>query len=370
MVAQVGSSDPIRLDLHADPTLFSRGGSRERVAAKKCWPIVRRSQTQDDVLTGKSRGQGLTGGISHRQRDDVRGLMIDCGDRQRTKSWCNGMRCCCRREPRVACGSVRLAPQQSLERPPPSRRKRWDPQGVPQAVARMARRIEQRVDLCDRHSLSRLSHLHDIVASTDISFLQDSEIESWTSAGRQQRRHPRFIRPNANAIAGHARLSDLEHGAADLITVADTHVIVRQSFDREVLTELSVDEIAPFQMVLPVAVRVDLVDENSPLLPSMAVQVSLTISVQIQAVHPAAAVHGIFPDAGVHSAPLPRDISRKSNVHGKQSCHVMSRCWEPDVRDSSRAGGRELMDYLGQVKVATRSARGGRRNNPTLWPSI
>jgi hypothetical protein len=38
-------------------------------------------------------------------------------------------------------------------------------------------------------------------------------------------------------------LSDLEQCAADLITVPDANGIVRQSFDREVLAELSVDEI-------------------------------------------------------------------------------------------------------------------------------
>jgi hypothetical protein len=67
-----------------------------------------------------------------------------------------------------------------------------------------------------------------------------------------------------------------------LITVADASDIVRQSFDREVLAELSVDEVGPLELVLPVAIRFDLVDEDGSLLTPVAGQVALTVSVQIQ----------------------------------------------------------------------------------------
>src|SRR5215471_18924233 len=103
----------------------------------------------------------------------------------------------------------------------------------------MIGRIKERVDLHNGHSLLRLSHLHDFVADAYLAFLQDAKVESWPSAGRQQCRHPGFVHPNADAVAGHARLSDLEQCAADLITVADANGIVRQAFDREVLAELS-----------------------------------------------------------------------------------------------------------------------------------
>ena len=143
----------------------------------------------------------------------------------------------------------------------------------------MIGRIEERADLCDGHSLLRLSHLRDFVAGAHLAFLQDAEVEPRPSAGCQQGRHPRLVHPNANAIAGNARLSDLEQCAADLITVADANGIVGQSFDREVLTELSVDEVGPLQLLLPVAIRFDLVDEGGSLLTPVAAQVALTISV-------------------------------------------------------------------------------------------
>src|ERR1700722_3282051 len=179
----------------------------------------------------------------------------------------------------------------------------------------MIGRIKKRVDLCDGHSLVRLSHLHDFVAGADLAFPQDAEVESRSSAGCQQCRHPRLVHPDTNAITGHARLSDLEQCAADLITVADANGIVGQSFDREVLAELSVDEVGPLQLLLPVAIGFDLVDEGGPLLTPVAAQVALTVSVQIQPADPTAAKHRIFPDPGGNGATLPWDGARKADVH-------------------------------------------------------
>jgi hypothetical protein len=64
-----------------------------------------------------------------------------------------------------------------------------------------------------------------------------------------------------------------------LITVADANGIVGQSFDREVLAELSVDEVGPVQLLMPVAIRFGLVDEGGSLLTPVAAQVALTVSV-------------------------------------------------------------------------------------------
>ena len=101
MLPQVGSSRPIRLDLHADSIALRREGTRERVAAKKWRAAGGPLKTQDHVLAGQSRWQRLTVRALHRQREDVRGLLIDRRHRERPKSWCSRMRSCCRREPRV-----------------------------------------------------------------------------------------------------------------------------------------------------------------------------------------------------------------------------------------------------------------------------
>jgi hypothetical protein len=142
-------------------------------------------------------------------------------------------------------------------------------------------RIEERIDFCNGHPLLRLSHFHDFVASAYLAFLQHAEVEPGPSAGCQQSRHPWFVHPDADAITGHTRLGDLEQRAANLIPIADAHCIVRQSFDCEVLTELSVDEVRSFQLLLPIAVRFDLIDEDGALLTPVAGQVALTVSIEI-----------------------------------------------------------------------------------------
>src|SRR5262245_5997630 len=107
----------------------------------------------------------------------------------------------------------------------------------------MIGRIQKSVDFCDSHSLIRLSNLHNFVASAYFAFLRDAEVKPRMSAGCQQRRHPWFVHPDTNAIAGHARLSDLKQRTADLVTIADANGVIRQSFDRKIFAELSVDEV-------------------------------------------------------------------------------------------------------------------------------
>src|SRR5262249_9877634 len=147
------------------------------------------------------------------------------------------------------------------------------------------------------------------------AFLQDAKVEPRPSAGCQQCRHPGLVHPNADAIAGNTRLSDFKQRGADLITVADARGIVGQAFDREVLTELSVDEISPPQLPLPVTIRFDLVDEAGALLTSVPGQVPLTIAVEIQPADPTPVPHRSLPDRGVHSATLPLDVTRETDIH-------------------------------------------------------
>src|ERR1700684_2166928 len=130
----------------------------------------------------------------------------------------------------------------------------------------MMGRIQERVDLGDGHTLVWLADFDDFVAGADGTLLQDAEIEPWPSARSQQSGHAGLISPNADAIAGHPRLSHLEQGGADPIAVADAHSGVRHAVDGEVLAELSVDEIGPLQLRLPMTIRLDLVNEYGPLL--------------------------------------------------------------------------------------------------------
>jgi hypothetical protein len=176
-------------------------------------------------------------------------------------------------------------------------------------------RIEERINFCDGHSLFDIADLHDFVAGAHLALLQNAKVESRPSAGCQQCRHPRLVHSNADPIAGHARLCDLEHGAADLITIANANAIVGQSFDREILAELSVDEVGPLELLPPEAIRLYLIDEDGSLLTTVTGQVALTISVQIQPPDPTAAAYRSLPYPGVDGTTLPRDVARKSDIH-------------------------------------------------------
>src|ERR1700744_5038988 len=137
------------------------------------------------------------------------------------------------------------------------------------------------MDLPDSHALFRFTHLGDGVAAADFAFFQDAEIKPRPSAGCQQGRHARLVQPDANAVAGDAGLSDLEQGATDLVAITDTNCIIGQAFDGEILAELSGHEVGSFQLLLPVAIGVDLVDEDGALLTAVSGQIALTVAVQI-----------------------------------------------------------------------------------------
>jgi hypothetical protein len=95
--------------------------------------------------------------------------------------------------------------------------------------------------------------------------LSDGTEQSNTPLVHGQRQHARLSHPDADAITGDARLRKFEQRAADPIPIADGHGIVGQPINGEVLAELPVDEVAPFQSLLPVAVRFDLIDVDCAL---------------------------------------------------------------------------------------------------------
>jgi hypothetical protein len=183
----------------------------------------------------------------------------------------------------------------------------------------MIRRIQKRIDRCDGHALVYFSHVYDFVARAHFAFLENAEIESRTATGCQQRRHSGLVRPNANAITGNSRLRDFEECASDPIPVADAHRISGQSFNCEILPELSarpqVAQVGPLQVLLPVTIRLGLVDKNGSLFTSVPGEVALAVSVEIQPGDPTAPVHWILPDRRAHGAPIPFDVAWETDVH-------------------------------------------------------
>src|SRR5262249_21405113 len=101
MVAQLRSARAVRVNLHADPKALRRDRTRERVAAKKR-SSGGRLQAQNHKLAGQGRRKWLAVRVPHRQRQDVRGLVIDRRYRQPSKSWRGRMCRCFGQETRVS----------------------------------------------------------------------------------------------------------------------------------------------------------------------------------------------------------------------------------------------------------------------------
>ncbi len=185
----------------------------------------------------------------------------------------------------------------------------------------MTGHVEQRVDLEDGHALGAGRDLHDLIAGFDFAFLQHTEIEARSAVRDQQRGHPRLVHSDAHPVTGDARLRDLEHSAADPVMVSDAHLCVRQALDGEVLPELPVGEVLSTQLILPVAIGVDLIDEHGPVLAAVARQVPLSVAVDVESAHHARPFDRRLPNGGVDGLALPRDVARQTDVDGKQARH-------------------------------------------------
>ena len=99
--------------------------------------------------------------------------------------------------------------------------------------------------------------------------------------GHQQRRHRRLVHADANAVTGDARLRDFEQRSADAVAVADADLVVGETLDGEVLADLALGEVVALELALPVAVRVDLVDEHGAVLAAVGKAVGLVVAVDV-----------------------------------------------------------------------------------------
>ncbi len=120
--------------------------------------------------------------------------------------------------------------------------------------------------------------------------------------------------PHSDPVAGDAGLRDLELGLPDAVPVADADLIVRESVDGEVLAEHAVGEVVSPEVLLPVPVGVDLVDEHGSLLAAVAVQVALAVPVDVQPPHHPRPVDLALPHAGMDRLAVPGHIFRQAHV--------------------------------------------------------
>jgi hypothetical protein len=179
--------------------------------------------------------------------------------------------------------------------------------------------IEQRVNVGDGHALGTGQDLDDLVAGFDLALLENAKIKARSVMRHDERRHLRLVHPDAEPVAGDARL---EQRASDPITVADAHLCVGQAVDREILAELPVSEVVAAKLSLPIAVGINLINKYRAVLAAVPLQIALAIPVDVEPQRHSAALDRRFPDSGMDDFALPRDIAREANIDREQTRHL------------------------------------------------
>jgi hypothetical protein len=181
----------------------------------------------------------------------------------------------------------------------------------------MTGHVQQRIDLVDGHALGIRRNLHDLVAGLELSLLKDAKIEAGSAVRDEQCGHLRLVHADADLVTCDARLRHFKHGAPDPIAIADAHLVVGQPFDGEILPELPIAEVASVEMALPIAIGLNLVNKDGPMLAAVPHQIPLTIALDVEPPRHPPALNGRLPNGGVDRLSLPRDIARQTNVDRK-----------------------------------------------------
>jgi hypothetical protein len=174
----------------------------------------------------------------------------------------------------------------------------------------------------------------------------------------EQSRHLRIVHPNSKAIAGDARLADFKDGAANSVLVANANLIVGKTFNREVLSKLPVFEIIPGEFALPILVRFDLIDHDGPMFATVAIQITLTITIEIEPSSKHTPGHSALPDCSADNFALPRDFARKAHIDGEKLRHGDLQLKLNRVQNNRK---RESIDLCIRP-----DARGEHRNRPQI----
>jgi len=179
----------------------------------------------------------------------------------------------------------------------------------------MSRQIQEGVNLGHADSLWTVGNFYNVVARPNFSFLQHAKVESWSVMRYEQGCHPRFIHANADAVARYARLCHFKYRVTNAVAIANADLVIKKSLDGEIFSELAESKIAAAQKALPIMVRVHLVDEYGAVLPSVARQIGLRITIDIELAHHSPSRNRRFPDCGSDSFAVPGHVAWKADIY-------------------------------------------------------
>jgi hypothetical protein len=155
----------------------------------------------------------------------------------------------------------------------------------------MSGQVEQAVNLGNGNSFGTVDHFHNLVASPNFSFLQHSEIKSWSVMCNEKSRHSRFIHADAYAVARHTWLAHFKYRITNAVSISNADFVIRKSFDGEVFSELAEDEVITSERAFPIVIGLHLIDKDGSLLPSMTGEIALPVANDVERAHHPSAFH-------------------------------------------------------------------------------
>jgi hypothetical protein len=188
----------------------------------------------------------------------------------------------------------------------------------------MAGQIKKTIDLGNADVLRSIGCLVNRVPRTDFAFLDYAEVKARPLMGDEQSGHLRVVHPYADPIAGNPRLSHLEQRATDPVAIPDADLGIWQTIDCQVLPELTVLQVVPLEVCLPISIGIELIDHHRAMLTAVTDEVTLPVAVKIKATCHNSAGYRQLPNGGVHHPALPLDIAWKTDIHRDKKTHWKS----------------------------------------------
>ena len=214
-------------------------------------------------------------------------------------------------------------PRQALRAILSIRAERWDAQSALQLIPRVARQIEQAIDLSNSDMFRSVNNFYNLVAGADLSLFNDAKIKAGPLMRNQQCRHLWIVHAKADAVTGNAGLGHLQQRAANAVAIADAHLVVGKTIDGQVFAEVPILEVWPLEELFPVPVGVELIHHDGAIFSAVSPQVALPIAIEVETARHDPAGDRPLEDSGVYYFALPGDIAREPDTDCDHCVHFV-----------------------------------------------
>jgi hypothetical protein len=215
----------------------------------------------------------------------------------------------------------------------PSGAQRRNVDDLAELVDVSVRQIQQRVYVGNAELMAATAGSHDVVTGSHLSFGDHPQVESRTTLGDKQIRHLRLVETQPDPKTRHPRLGDLELRVTDAVAIADADIVVGESADGEVLSEVPRSQVVAPEKFLPEFIGLGLVDQYRALFTAVTTQIALAVTVEVEPACLDRSVHRGLPDPGVHGLVAPWHIFGHAHVHRNKLAHLRLLVESPQIWD-------------------------------------